>query len=809
VDALGLIFRAELRRRWRSWLALAVLIAVVGGVVIASAAAGRRTASAFPSFVRTHGYDFVVFNGSPLPQLARYPAVASITTAPDAYNGQPACACAHTIDNNNFNVMYVPPKDMSRTINLVAGSMPDSSSPDEVLASFNLERDNGVHVGTVLRMRMYAASQSEAVNQATGAGPPPTGPFISFHVVGIEAAVDEFQAGTTPLYDIYTTPAFARSVLPKTTSGFVYLVKLRHGAADVDAFKTYAKSLGIGAFTDLSTPEVLLAGSIHPQAVGWWLLAALAALAGGAVVGQALSRTRRVESDEFPIFKALGLGRSELVALGMASTLLVALVGAVGALAFAYALSPLAPVGDARLAEPSTGLRFDGPVLLLGALATVVVVLALGMWPTLRAARGRVDAVRPRQSAVVRFVSAAGAPPTMVVGVRNALERGRGAASAPVATALLGAALAVAALCGTTIFASSLAHLDSTPSLFGDTYQVIIYGTPSTSSSASPEADQRQVIRGLERHKGIDRITVATGAPISIDGVTVQGAAYAAVLGPPLLVAIDGRLPARPGEIALGSSSMRLVGTHAGAVVPVRFTSPTGHARTFAFRVVGTAALPTGVGDGEVGLGTGALLTLGGYEQAACPHGPANKKCVGSILANTAVLASATQSGSGHVAIEHIISSGQNYVGTPFTPTTLVNFGEAVDFPLILGLILAIFGAATLTHLLVVSVGRRRREMGLLKAVGFVSRQVGATVYWQATTVTLVGLVVGVPVGIALGRVIWRAFALNVGVVPDAVVDLWVIVGLGAAVLVGALLLAIGPALAAARARPARLLRVE
>ena len=219
MDALGLIFRAELRRRWRSWLALAVLIAVVGGVVMASAAAGRRTASAFPSFVRTHGYDFVVFNGSPLPQLARYPAVASITTAPVAYNGQPVCACTHPIDNNNFNVVYVPPKEMSRTVNLVAGSMPNPSSPDEVLASFNLQRDNGVQVGTVLRMRMYAASQSEAVNNATGAGPPPTGPFVSFHVVGIEAAVDEFQAGTTALYDVYTTPAFARSVLPKTTIG--------------------------------------------------------------------------------------------------------------------------------------------------------------------------------------------------------------------------------------------------------------------------------------------------------------------------------------------------------------------------------------------------------------------------------------------------------------------------------------------------------------------------------------------------------------------------------------------------------------
>jgi hypothetical protein len=810
VDALRLIFRAELRRRWRSWLALAILIAVVGGVVMTAAAAGRRTATAFPTFVRTHGYDFIVFTGAPAPELARYPSVASVTTAPTTYNGQPACACTHPIDNNNFNVMYIPTRALSRTVNLVAGRMPNPSSPNEVLASFNLQRSNGVHVGTVLRMRMYAASQSEAINNATGAGPPPTGPFVSFHVVGIEAAIYEFQAGTTPIYDVYTTPAFARSVLPKSTSGFIYLVKLRHGAADVDAFKNYVKSLGIGTYTSLSTPAVLLAGSIHPQAVGWWLLAALAALAGAAVVGQALSRTRRVESDDFPVLLALGLGRRDLVALGMASTLLVGLAGSAGALALAYALSPLAPVGDARLAEPSTGLRFDGPVLLLGAVATVVLVLALGVWPSLRSARGRTDAARhPRSSALVRIVGAAGAPPAMVIGVRNALERGSGATSAPVATALMGAALAVAALCGTAVFGSSLSHLDATPSLFGDAYQVIIYGTPSTSSTASPQADQQQVIRGLERHKGIDRITLATGAPVSIDGVSVQAAAFATVRGPPLLVAVSGRLPTSPGEIGLGSSSMRQIGTHVGAVVPVRFASPTGHARIVPFRVVGTAALPTGVGDGEVGLGTGAVLTLGGYEHAACPHGAAHQNCVGSILGNSAVLASAPQSGSGQAAMKRVISADQSDDGTPITPTTLVNFGEAVDFPLILGVVLAIFGAATLTHLLIVSVGRRRREMGLLKALGFVSRQVGATVYWQATTVTLVGLVVGVPVGVVLGRVVWKAFALNVGVVPEPVVELWVIAALMAAVLVGALVLAIGPAVAAARARPARLLRVE
>jgi ABC-type antimicrobial peptide transport system permease subunit len=85
----------------------------------------------------------------------------------------------------------------------------------------------------------------------------------------------------------------------------------------------------------------------------------------------------------------------------------------------------------------------------------------------------------------------------------------------------------------------------------------------------------------------------------------------------------------------------------------------------------------------------------------------------------------------------------------------LVNFGESVNFPLLLALALAVFGAATLLHLLV-SVARRRVEAGLLKALGFVRRQVAAAVCWQASVVALVGIAIGVPAGIAAGRVLWR-----------------------------------------------------
>ena len=74
-----------------------------------------------------------------------------------------------------------------------------------------------------------------------------------------------------------------------------------------------------------------------------------------------------------------------------------------------------------------------------------------------------------------------------------------------------------------------------------------------------------------------------------------------------------------------------------------------------------------------------------------------------------------------------------------------------MNFPLIFGVILVLFGVATLLHLLLVSVARRRPELGLLKALGFVRSQVASSVLWQATTVALAGIIIGVPAGVAAG----------------------------------------------------------
>jgi hypothetical protein len=172
---LKLVLRAEFHRRWRSWLALAALIAVVSGLVLFATTAGRRTASAFPRFIAAHGYDAEVYSIGPLPELAKLPTVASAVEVIDAANGQPTCSCRHLINSDDFTLGWVPAEALGRFTQLISGHMPNQSSPDQVLASFTLQQEYGVRVGTVIRVPLYARSQFAALNNAVGAPPPPKG----------------------------------------------------------------------------------------------------------------------------------------------------------------------------------------------------------------------------------------------------------------------------------------------------------------------------------------------------------------------------------------------------------------------------------------------------------------------------------------------------------------------------------------------------------------------------------------------------------------------------------------------------------
>jgi len=800
------MLQAGARHRWRSWLALTLLTAVVVGLVLTGAATARRTATAFPRFEAAHGYDAFFYSANPVPRAASLPEVASVTRLVAPAIGAPTCACG-PISVNDFSLDEVPPAQLTQAVKLVSGRLPDQSDPDEVLASYNLE-PLGLHIGSVLRIGLAAPSQRAAV--LNNANITPAGPTVTLHVVGFSVSEFEFPSGSLPpSYDVYGTSAFARKYNAQTVVFDEYEFRLRHGAASLPRFESEVRALGGLSGTDLDGLANAIATSIDPQAVGWWILTGLAALVGIIVLAQALARQAGLEADDYPVLGSLGATRRQLFMLTMARTLAVALAGAAVGVLLAALLSEFFPVGEARLADPTPGFDFDALLYLGGAAVAVAAVLALGVWPAIRASRlvsRRDDGPVVRSSRVVALLTASGAPPSAIIGVRNALERGRGRTTVPVSSALVGAVLAVAVLCGTAVFGASLTQLTDSPSLYGQDFDAWI-----TTNGTGSLAQNEQLLAAVER-PGIVAIMAGVGETVTINGHVVDAVAGQSLRGPLLITAVDGRLPATTDEVVLGTKTMHDVGARVGSTVRVALGGSSSSGQTTkvrSFRVVGTTVLPPDFN--SQGLGTGAVFTLEGLFGRTCPAGSRGRTClVESLVAQGGVFIVRSAPGpGGAAALAGLSRDDSSQINFPRPPTDLVNFGEAVNFPLIFGLVVVLFGVATLLHMLVSSLNRRRREMGLLKSLGFIRRQIALSVSWQTTTVAVIGIALGVPLGVAAGRVVWNAFASNLGVAVEPVVTVWVVATIAAGTLVVANLLAVGPALIASRAKAASLLRAE
>ena len=796
-----MVVQGRFRQYWKSWLALSLLVAVAGGFVLATAVSARRTADAFPQFAARHGYDVIVYSGQPLPQLARLPHVASALPVPATFTGQLRCASCHTpIDTDSMLINEVPPRELPRMVTLLSGRMPDQSDPDEVLASFTLAKDNGVRVGSVIQ------AQVASVAQLSG-GPADRSPVMNpaLRVVGIVAAESEFPSGTSVHYDLYATTAFAAAVDHRAAAQSTYYVRLARGVADLADFDSRYRSLNVYGAYDLDAAAGAVEASIRPQVIGWYVLAGLAALAALTVIAQAMARQAATERAEHHVLSALGLRPREFVLAALVRALLIGVAGGAGAVLLAVLVSPLTPVGEARIAVPSPdAMSFDPVVLSLGALVVLAAVLAVSVWPAVRHARLLAHRLRSPALAVAasRAAARAGLPVTAVVGIRRALARGRD--GQPVGTAILGTVMAVAALFATAVFGASLTRLVSSPELYGAPFQAYFANDGLPGSQATVTGP---LLDSLRRDRAISQITLGAFVEVNINGRAVRTVAMTPVRGPALLSVVDGDLPRGDRDIMLGAATMRAAGARLGDTVRVTISDPAGAPHAASFRAIGRASLNAGAG----GLGNGAVMTTSAFVDLQCPPGPGQSACQRAVKQGlaTVVLVRAAPGAAGDAALARHIAQYRDLTTLPAEPTVLVNFGESVNFPLLFGVALSLFGAATMVHLLLVSVARRRQETGLLKSLGFVRRQVAAAVCWQASTVALVGIVVGAPIGIAAGRVLWRVFATNFGVVPVPVVPLLTLTALAAGVLAAANVLAAVPALAAARSRPGQLSRAE
>ena len=108
MGAVWLVFGVKLRRYWRSWLLLSLLIAIVSGFVLAAIAAGDRTDSAFPRYLARHGYDAIVYTSPEQVRLAPQPEIAQVVPVLMPFYDRPLCSCGHQINPGLFAVREVP-----------------------------------------------------------------------------------------------------------------------------------------------------------------------------------------------------------------------------------------------------------------------------------------------------------------------------------------------------------------------------------------------------------------------------------------------------------------------------------------------------------------------------------------------------------------------------------------------------------------------------------------------------------------------------------------------------------------------------
>jgi hypothetical protein len=142
-------------------------------------------------------------------------------------------------------------------------------------------------------------------------------------------------------------------------------------------------------------------------------------------------------------------------------------------------------------------------------------------------------------------------------------------------------------------------------------------------------------------------------------------------------------------------------------------------------------------------------------------------------------------------------------------PAEIINYRSMGSTPLWLALAFAIGMTIAFGLTITSSIRLRRRDLALLKTLGFTRRQMRSSVAWQASSSVAAGVLVGIPLGILLGRELWILFAKEIYAVPYAAIPTLSLVVLGLGALAVANLVALVPQYLAARTPAAIALRAE
>jgi hypothetical protein len=841
--------RATLHRRLAGYLALAVLVGLIGGVAMASITAARRTESSYPDYLASTNPSSLIIQPNTnlnvssaaqayriyldiLARLRHLPHVRGLATA-DAVNATMLTPSGGYGPVLFTQVQLVTSRDGMFTsqdrLTVIDGHR--AVRPDQVVATTRAAAVLHLHVGSRLRLGVWAQTGPKL------RGLPPIYRKLDLTVTGIgvvsnQIVQDDIDTSRTGF--LIGTPALDREFMPCCTGTSYIGLRLAGGsrydaAIDQDYVNLATSIFGTGSSQLLqllqvyntSAIEAEAQRAIYPEAIALGVFGLIAGLAALIIGAQSVSRQLRAASDDAVVLRALGAGPAAATADGVLGVLAAVVAGALLAVAVAIALSPFSLFGPVRQAEPGRGIYVDTVVLGLGALALVLVLGGVAAVIGYRQAPHRAAARPPsasRGSVLVRAGVGANLGASGVAGLRFALEPGRGRTAVPVRSVLAGAVLAVTVVAATLTFGASLSYLIARPALYGWNFSYALYSTDGW--GPFPAA---QVTPILHRDKLIAASTGVYFLTVQIDGQTVPAilSPVRPAVGPQVL---SGRGLDGPGDVVLGPATLAALHKQVGDQVTV-WLGPV--IRRATLTVSGTAALPA-LGDTlgvHPSLSTGAILPVSAVSAAALDEaGPESGP--NAILVR---LRPGVSQAAGLRSLQQITDYYNQVVHSPQTvahagptalelvanvlpvqrPAEIVNYKSMGTMPVILAGGVAAGAVTGLGLALVASVRRRRRDLALLKTLGFTRPQLAGTVAWQSTVVAVIGVVVGIPLGIAIGRWLWIAFARELSAVPDPVVPAASVALAAAAALVLANLVAALPGRSAARTPAALLLRAE
>ena len=796
--AVALRLRSEFRSAFLPRLGLALLIAVVGAVALTAAVSASRTGNVVDRFLddQSASHLKVYCPGEQAAceeQVAGVPGVAAAAQFTE-FRGYLAWQGANLQPTDDpcysgaglTELITSPEPGFGTEVNelrIVDGRAAAAGATDEVVIARELARRSGLAVGDQITVQLFAGADC---------GDPPSRwrPERSLRVVGVGVAPGEVRPESGEYgAGVHGTRALDRAIREEADGAQSDLVAVVvEPDADPDDVATAIREAGISD-TVLSEARFFenVRRTVRPYAIAQWILAALVAAALLAVVGPLVTRQVRAEAGDHQTLSHLGMERGELFALGFARSVSIVVPAVVLASLLTIGFSAVTPVGLARVLEPSPGVRVDVAPLTLATVLLGAGFLALSLpavWRVASPSAAAKERATTRPSRLAAFVARSGASPRIVTGVRMAFDAGTSSRSVPVRAGLATAAAAVLALTAVVTFGGSLDHLLTTPRLAGWNWDglVIFDGAPP------PGTDENELVALVESVEGVEAAGLATifsasAGPVTLGPGDVEVATMgfdSGEIGPSV---IEGRAPTAPGEILLGVETLDDLGLGIDDDVDVHAFSGTwedgqrGTAKpvTGSVRIVGTGVIPAA--GGEARLGRGAVMSIAGL-QAINP------------FAELDVLLLRLD---GHADDEATLRRLGEAVGLPrppelgdeeeFAGDQLFDVRQVESLPLVLIVVLAVIAVGVVAHLVVTTMRTRRRELAVLRSLGFRPRDVRVAVLCQATASLVVTAAIGIPLGIALGRLVWRRFALSLGVVPEPVVPL-----LALAAVVGGLL---------------------